>query len=42
MRKHKEKLTLKTFLTVIPKLEVQTGFPNILQKEILTAGLFAG
>lgn len=42
MMKCKEKLIIKTFLTQGPKLEVQTGLPNILQNEVLTVDLFAG
>lgn len=42
MTKCKENLTIKTFVTLIPKLEVQVGFSDILPNEIITIGTFAG
>lgn len=36
MMKCKGKLTIKTFLTLMARLEVQAGFPGILKNEITT------
>lgn len=40
-RKCKEELTSKTFLEWTPVLEIQVGFPSILQIEAATAGTLA-
>lgn len=40
--KCRKKLTIKIFLILMSNLEVQASFSNILQNEILTAGIFAG
>lgn len=40
MMKCKEKFTIKTFLTLMPSLEVQAGFPSIPKNEITAVNMF--
>lgn len=40
MMKCKGKFTIKAFLTLVPRLEVQAGFPSIPKTEIKSASTF--